>query len=497
MKFAEIAPRLGDCVIGAIGPNHELMPGIVSAQGRYVGKGPWDHIQTDLPFGREEMGGPTFNIDGEVVGVNTAIMSPAGVPVGIAFAIPAKTAVDVLAQLKSAGAVSRGWLGVNIQNIDEDTASILGLNEPKGALIVTVSGPAADAGLKNGDAILAVNGTKVADSRDMARQIATYQPDTKVDIHFLRAQKEQTIGVKLGRLPKVSQAATVDSGTKSDSGTAPRSTGPHRTIDQVGLTLAADANADGVVVVEVVGSSDAALKGIKSGEVILEIGGSVVKNPEDVANAVRNALKLQRKARLLRVRSGTAQRFVAVQLKTQAAVPGVTDAAREWSQVDKTSIAELETFARRHAASPEADYARARVEELKRQQTTVVLPPMLPPKTEREQQCVHQTARGTHPTEEGAKFIAWKAILQGMSEGSDPQSVFMADFTRRSLGKPDPESNFMKSDIKVGFAPGHKVSNMQVSCKTLTPYEASAGMAGQKDCFISATVCKMNSSSPR
>ena len=84
-----------------------------------------------------------------------------------------------------------------------------------------------------------------------------------------------------------------------------------------------------------------------------------------------------------------------------------------------------------------------------------------------------------------------------MSEGSDPQSVFMADFTRRSLGKPDPESNFMKSDIKVGFAPGHKVSNMQVSCKTLTPSEASAGMAGQKDCFISATVCKMNSSSPR
>jgi serine protease Do len=150
-------------------------------------------MQIDAAVNKGNSGGPAFNQDGDVVGVNTAIFSPSGGSVGIAFAIPAKTASEVITQLKTSGSVKRGWLGVRIQSVDEDTAASLGLGEAKGALVseVTTSGPAADAGIKTGDTILSVNGTKIADSRDLARQIATYAPGTKVDIRVLRAQRSR------------------------------------------------------------------------------------------------------------------------------------------------------------------------------------------------------------------------------------------------------------------------------------------------------------------
>ena len=184
VKFSDKTPRIGDWVLAIGNPfglGGSVTAGIVSAQGRDIGSGPYDYMQIDAAVNRGNSGGPTFNLEGEVVGVNTAIYSPSGGNVGIAFAIPAKTAAEVVTQLKSGGSVNRGWLGVKIQNVDEDTAASLGLNEPKGALVseVTAGGPAADAGLKNGDAILSVNGNKVADSRDLARQIAGYAPNAK------------------------------------------------------------------------------------------------------------------------------------------------------------------------------------------------------------------------------------------------------------------------------------------------------------------------------
>jgi serine protease Do len=268
-------------------------------------------MQIDAAVNRGNSGGPTFNLDGEVVGVNTAIYSPSGGSVGIAFAIPAKTASDVVTQLKAGGSVSRGWLGVKIQNIDEDTAASLGLSEPKGALVteVTAPGPAAEAGLRNGDAILANNGNKVADSRDLARQIAGFTPSTKVDVQVLRGQKEQTIAVKLGQFPNGREIAKVEPDNKSEpQGTA---------MDQLGLTVipGTGANKDAVVVSDVDNASDAAQKGIKSGDVILEVGGAAVKSPEDVSNAVKQAAKLGRKAVLMRIKSAVEPRFVAVQLK--------------------------------------------------------------------------------------------------------------------------------------------------------------------------------------
>lgn len=314
VKFADKLPRVGDWVLAVGNPfglGGTVTAGIVSAQGRDIGSGPYDYMQIDAAVNRGNSGGPSFNLDGEVVGVNTAIYSPSGGNVGIAFAIPAKTVQDVVSQLQNGGTVSRGWLGVKIQNVDEDTAASLGLNEARGALVteVTTPGPAADAGLKNGDAILAVNGNKVADSRDLARQIAGYSPTTKVDVTVLRGQKEQVIPVKLGKFPTGPELAKAD--------TAPKAESKGTELDQLGLTIAPGSgpNKDSVIISDVDSGSDAANKGIRSGDVILEVGGSPVKTAEDVANGVKEAAKLGRKAVLMRVKSGEETRFVAVQLK--------------------------------------------------------------------------------------------------------------------------------------------------------------------------------------
>ena len=316
VKFSDKTPRVGDWVIAVGNPfglGGTVTAGIVSAQGRDIGSGPYDYMQIDAAVNRGNSGGPTFNLDGEVVGVNTAIYSPSGGNVGIAFAIPAKTATDVVAQLKNSGSVNRGWLGVKIQNVDDDTAASLGLNEAKGALVteVTSAGPAEAAGLKNGDAILSVNGSPVADSRDLARQIAGFSPGAKVDVRILRGQKEQTVAVKLGTFPSGKELAKVESG-KSDPA-QPQGT----EMGQLGLTVApgSGTNKDAVVVTEVDNTSDAAQKGIKSGDVILAINDVAVKSPDDLVNGIKEATKLGRKAVLMRVKSGSETRFVPVQLK--------------------------------------------------------------------------------------------------------------------------------------------------------------------------------------
>ena len=182
--------------------------GIVSALARNIG-GPYDFMQIDAAVNHGNSGGPAFNLEGNVVGVNTAIYSPTGGNVGIAFAVPADTVKRVVEQLEKGGSVSRGWLGVKIQDIDRDLAGSLGLKEPKGAVIseVLADGPAAGAGLKVEDTILEVDSKKIEDPRDLQRTIADLPAKATVEIKVWRNKGEQTVKVKLGTYPNKEEVA--------------------------------------------------------------------------------------------------------------------------------------------------------------------------------------------------------------------------------------------------------------------------------------------------
>ncbi len=315
VKFAPKDPRVGDWVIAVGNPfgfGGTVTAGIVSSLARDVGSGPYDYLQIDAAVNRGNSGGPTFNLDGEVVGVNTAIYSPSGGSVGIAFAVPAKTVNEVINQLRTSGSVSRGWLGVKIQNVDEDTAASLGLGETRGALIneVTLDGPAARAGLKNGDTILTVNGDKIADSRDLARRVAALSPNASAEIVVLRAGKEQQVAVRLGDFKDANGPVSTPAKAEPPK---PAST---TDLEALGLKLSGTKGGrDGVSIVDVDSASDAALKGLRVGDTIIEVSSQPVTSVEDVSKGLAEATKLGRRALLLRVRSGDQTRFVAVQLK--------------------------------------------------------------------------------------------------------------------------------------------------------------------------------------
>ncbi len=316
VKLSEKAPRVGDWALAVGNPfglGGTVTAGIVSALARDIGSGPYDYLQIDAAVNRGNSGGPTFGLDGEVIGVNTAIYSPSGGNVGIAFAVPAKTVKDVVEQLRAGGTVSRGWLGVKIQNVDDDTAASLGLTEAKGALVseVTANGPAAAAGLKTQDTILQINADKIADSRDLARKIAEFTPDTTVDVKVWRNSGEQTVKVKLGLFPNSGDPMKP---VESDEKPAK----DQMELSQLGLTLMPARNGspkDGVVIAEVDAGSDAAEKGLKAGDIILEVSGQTVAQPDDVVSGVKKAQEMKRSAVLLHVKSGDQKRFVAVQLK--------------------------------------------------------------------------------------------------------------------------------------------------------------------------------------
>src|SRR4051795_896458 len=186
VKLAETSPRIGDWVLAVGNPfglGGTVTAGIVSARGRDIGAGPYDDfLQIDAPVNRGNSGGPTFNLNGEVVGINTAIASPSGGSVGIAFAIPSDEAQKVVASLKDNGAVSRGFIGVQIQPVTKDIAEAMGLNEPKGALVAETvqGGPAEKAGLKRGDTIVAVGGQPIREPKDLSRRIAAFDPGKSV-----------------------------------------------------------------------------------------------------------------------------------------------------------------------------------------------------------------------------------------------------------------------------------------------------------------------------
>ncbi len=291
VKFADKQPRVGEWVLAVGNPfglGGTVTAGIVSALARNIG-GPYDYMQIDAAVNHGNSGGPAFNLEGDVIGVNTAIFSPTGGNVGIAFAVPADTVKKVVQQLEKGGAVSRGWLGVKIQNIDRDLAGSLGLKEPKGAIISEVmsDGPAAEAGLKVEDAILKVDTKDIEDSRDLARTIADLPAKSTVDVKVWRNKGEKTIKVKLGTYPNTAEVAEGQMEPDEQNDTS-----GNVDLKQLGLTLkpSGPGSKDGVVIAEVDPNSDAALKGIKEGDVILKAGDEKVSTPQDVVKALKKTV---------------------------------------------------------------------------------------------------------------------------------------------------------------------------------------------------------------
>src|ERR1700709_2131940 len=211
-KLSDTKPRIGDWVLAVGNPfglGGTVTAGIVSASGRDIGNGPYDDfIQIDAPVNKGNSGGPAFNNAGEVMGVNTAIYSPSGGSVGIAFSIPASTVKTVIAQLKDKGSVSRGWIGVQIQPVTADIADSLGLKKAEGALVAEpqANGPAAKAGIESGDVITAVNGETVKDARELARTIGALAPGNAVKLNVLHKGQDKVINLTLGQLPNTVEA---------------------------------------------------------------------------------------------------------------------------------------------------------------------------------------------------------------------------------------------------------------------------------------------------
>ncbi len=314
VKLSDNAPRVGDWVLAVGNPfglGGTVTAGIVSARGRDIGAGPYDDfIQIDAPVNKGNSGGPTFDVDGNVIGVNTAIFSPSGGSVGIAFAIPADTVKSVIAQLRDKGTVTRGWIGVQIQTVTPDIADSMGLKQESGALVSEPQkdSPAAKAGIASGDVITAVNDQPVKDARDLARKIGIMAPGTSVKLAMIHQGAEKTVTLTLGTLPNEKQAANEENNQSSES-----------EMPKLGLTLApadkaSSADGKGVVVTAVAAGGVAADHGLQVGDVILDVGGKPVSTPADVRQSLADATSAGKHTVLFRVKSSDGTKFVALPL---------------------------------------------------------------------------------------------------------------------------------------------------------------------------------------
>ena len=313
VQFADHAPQVGDWVIAVGNPfglGGTVTAGIVSASSRDIGSGPYDdYIQIDAPINKGNSGGPAFDVEGKVIGINTAIFSPSGGSVGIGFDIPADTAKRVIAQLKENGHVTRGWLGVQIQPVTTGIANSLGLKKAEGAIVDSAQNgsPAARAGVQAGDVITAVNGTQVKDARELARTIGMLPPNASVKLDILRQGEARTVTVTLAQMPDQQQ-----------TNASPEMQSPSHGVPHLGLTVApasaVGAGQAGVVVTAVDPDGPAAEAGFEAGNVILDVGGKAVTDASDILNALREAQAQGKHDVLMRVKAGDATHFVAVPL---------------------------------------------------------------------------------------------------------------------------------------------------------------------------------------
>jgi len=305
------------------GLSNSVTAGIVSSLGRNIDQGSQQYtsfIQIDAPINRGNSGGPTFDLRGQVIGMNSMIFSPSGGSVGIGFAIPASLIHDVVSQLKEHGRVTRGYLGVNIQPVTPEIASALGIKDSKGALVaeVVAGGPASKAGFEQGDIVTAINGVAVDDATDLTRKVATVPAGQVANFNVSRQGKPLQIKVTIGTRPDAQQLA---SNAPSGGALAPSS------ANAAGLGLSsltpeskksfniAETVMAGAVITKVDPDSDAADKGLQPGDVVLRVGNRVVRNPADFQSGVAEAKKGGRNSVLLLVaRSQGGTGFVAIDI---------------------------------------------------------------------------------------------------------------------------------------------------------------------------------------
>jgi len=310
-NFETETPRVGDWVVAVGNPyglGGTVTAGIISAEGRDIGSGPYDYMQIDAPINKGNSGGPTFNIKGNVVGVNTAIYSPSGGSVGIGFDIPAATVKTVVAQLKDKGSVTRAWLGVQVQPVTSGIAESLGMKNATGALVddAKPDTPAAKAGIQAGDIITAVNGNAIKDSRTLAREISGMAPGSAVKLDILRKGESKNINVTLATMPgqPEKQAKANDNGETSGT--------PHLGVAVAPASEVAGAGEKGVVITAVDPDGPAAERGLKSGDVILDVAGKSVSSVGELRSALKDAKSGGKKDVLMRIKTADNTHFVAV-----------------------------------------------------------------------------------------------------------------------------------------------------------------------------------------
>lgn len=327
VKFGDSdAMRIGDPVMAIGNPfglGGSVSSGIVSARNRDINQGPYDtYIQTDAAINKGNSGGPLFNMAGEVIGINTAILSPTGGSVGIGFAVPSSLAVNVVDQLREFGETRRGWLGVRIQSVDEATAEALGLGAPRGALVAGIDdkGPAKPAGLETGDVVVKFDGKEVKDSRDLPRIVAGTPVGKDVPITVIRKGKELVKTVKLGRLEDGEKVQSASAARPNAEPAKPAVTSAlglefSPQTEELKKRYSIKDGTKGVVITKVEPNSNAADKRILVGELVVEVGQEPVNSPEEVTKRLEALKKEGKKSVLLLVSNAQGEvRFVAVSM---------------------------------------------------------------------------------------------------------------------------------------------------------------------------------------
>ena len=316
--------RVGDWVMAIgnpLGQGFSVSAGIISARNRTLRSGPYDDfIQTDAAINRGNSGGPLFNMNGEVIGVNTAIISPNGGSIGLGFSMSSRVVGRVVNQLKEYGETRRGWLGVQIQDIDSDMAEALGLEKVSGALVSGVpDGPGSDAGILSGDVILSFDGMEVENTRGLVTIVGNADVGKVVDVIIFRDGKSKTIKVTLGRREAAEKEKIVPTAKVPEKIKETEELGMKLlTINsetRTQLNLPEDLN--GVAVLDVAETSDAFEKGIRAGDVIVEAGRTKVTDVNDISDIFGNAISSGRKSILLLVKRGDNSRFVGLSLSKE------------------------------------------------------------------------------------------------------------------------------------------------------------------------------------